>query len=71
MSNEVPTCPIFLKKHWGTCRMGSKACYGCGQEGHQVKDCLKKNRAQETRTLVSASVQQPLVGRKDNQLRQD
>ncbi|GFY92941.1 hypothetical protein Acr_08g0013370 [Actinidia rufa] len=36
-SNELPTCPTCQKKHWGECRMGSRACYGCGQEGHQIK----------------------------------
>ncbi|GFS39279.1 hypothetical protein Acr_00g0062030 [Actinidia rufa] len=38
-SNELPTCPTCQKKHWGECRMGSRACYGCGQEGHQIRDC--------------------------------
>ena len=47
--------------------MGSKACYWCGQEGHKIKECSKKNRAQGVGTLVSALVQQTLVGKRDNQ----
>ncbi|GFS30373.1 hypothetical protein Acr_00g0011530 [Actinidia rufa] len=43
-SNELPTCPTCQKKHWGECRMGSRACYGCGQEGHQIRDCPMKNK---------------------------
>ena len=70
MSNEVPTCLTCQRKHWDACLMGSRACYGCGQEGHQVKDCLKKNRAQGAVTSASASVQQPPTERRDNELQQ-
>ena len=70
-SDEVPTCPSCQKKHWGECRIGSKAFYWCGQEGHRIKECPQKNRAQGTRTYASASIQQSLVGRQDNQPRQD
>ncbi|GFS38841.1 hypothetical protein Acr_00g0059760 [Actinidia rufa] len=44
------------KKHWGECRMGSRACYGCGQEGHQIRDCPMRNRIQGAGTSTSASV---------------
>ena len=50
--------------------MGSKTCYWCGQKGHQVKDCPKKNIAQGVGTSASTLVQQPPIGRKDNQPRQ-
>ncbi|GFS36592.1 hypothetical protein Acr_00g0046850 [Actinidia rufa] len=84
-SNELPTCPICQKKHRGECRMGiracygcgrgecrmgTRACYGCGQEGHQVRDCPTNNRIQGAETLASASVQQPLAERRNNQPRQ-
>ncbi|GFS34439.1 hypothetical protein Acr_00g0034080 [Actinidia rufa] len=69
-SNEVSTCPNCQKKHWGECRMGIKACYGCGQEGHQIKDCPMRNRIQDAGTSALASVQRPPVGRRDNQRRQ-
>ena len=69
MSNEIPTCLNCQKKYWGACLMGSRTCYVCGQEGHQVKDYPKKNRAQRVGTSASASIQQPLAGRRDNQLR--
>ncbi|GFZ06479.1 hypothetical protein Acr_18g0006490 [Actinidia rufa] len=58
-SNELPTCPTCQKKHWGECRMGSRACYGCGQEGHQIRDCPMKSKNQGAGTSASASIRQP------------
>ncbi|GFS32110.1 hypothetical protein Acr_00g0020910 [Actinidia rufa] len=58
------------KKHWGECRMGSRGCYGCGQEGHQIRDCPMRKRIQGAGTSASASVQQPPTERGDNQPRQ-
>ena len=42
--NELLTCPICQKKHRGECRMGTRACYGCGQEGHQIRDFRMRSR---------------------------
>ena len=67
MYNEVPTCQNYQKKHWSECRRRSMACYGCGQEGNQVKDCPRKNKAQGAGTSASALVQQPPFKRRDNQ----
>ncbi|GFZ16748.1 hypothetical protein Acr_26g0000180 [Actinidia rufa] len=53
-SNELPTCPTCQKKHWGECRMGSRACYGCGQEGHQIRDCPMKSKIQGAGTSASS-----------------
>ncbi|GFS32263.1 hypothetical protein Acr_00g0021610 [Actinidia rufa] len=50
--------------------MGSRACYGCGQEGHQIRDYPMRSKIQGAGTSVPASVQQPPVGRKNNQPRQ-
>ncbi|GFS41336.1 hypothetical protein Acr_00g0073760 [Actinidia rufa] len=58
------------KKHWGECRMGSRGCYGCGQEGHQIRDCPMRKRIQGAGTSASASVQQPPTERGNNQPRQ-
>ncbi|GFZ03498.1 hypothetical protein Acr_16g0001220 [Actinidia rufa] len=69
-SNELPTCPTCQKKHWGECSMGSRACYGCGQEGHQIRDCPMKSKIQGAGTSASASIQQPLAERRNNQPRQ-
>ncbi|GFZ18306.1 hypothetical protein Acr_27g0000450 [Actinidia rufa] len=69
-SNELPTCPTCQKKHWGECRMGSKACYGCGQEEHQISDCPMKSKIQGAGTSASASIQQPPTERRNNQPRQ-
>ncbi|GFY95464.1 hypothetical protein Acr_10g0008490 [Actinidia rufa] len=69
-SNELPTCPTCQKKHWGECRMGSRGCYGCGQEGHQIRDCPMRKRIQGAGTSASASVQQPPTERGNNQPRQ-
>ncbi|GFS32603.1 hypothetical protein Acr_00g0023430 [Actinidia rufa] len=32
--NDLSTCPTCQKKHRGECRIRTRACYGCGQEGH-------------------------------------
>ncbi|GFY90820.1 hypothetical protein Acr_07g0010170 [Actinidia rufa] len=69
-SNELPTCPTCQKKHWGECRMGSRACYGCGQEGHQIRDCSMKSKIQGAGTSASASIRQPPAERRNNQPRQ-
>ncbi|GFZ09165.1 hypothetical protein Acr_20g0009730 [Actinidia rufa] len=69
-SNKLPTCPICQKKHRGECRMGTRACYGCGQEGHQIRDCPMRKRIQGAGTSASASVQQPPTERRNNQPRQ-
>ncbi|GFS33110.1 hypothetical protein Acr_00g0026370 [Actinidia rufa] len=58
------------KKHRGECRMGTRACYGCGQEGHQIRDCPMRKRIQGAGTSASASVQQPPTERRNNQPRQ-
>ncbi|GFY95448.1 hypothetical protein Acr_10g0008330 [Actinidia rufa] len=55
-SNELSTCPTCQKKHRGECRMGTRTCYGCGQEGHQVRDCPVRNKIQGAGTSASASV---------------
>ncbi|GFS32285.1 hypothetical protein Acr_00g0021750 [Actinidia rufa] len=69
-SNELSMCPTYRKKHRGECRMGTRACYGCGQEGYQVRDCPVRNKIQGARTSASDSVQQPPTGRRNNQPRQ-
>ncbi|GFS36331.1 hypothetical protein Acr_00g0045410 [Actinidia rufa] len=69
-SNELSTCPTCQKKHRGECSIGTRACYGCGQEGHQVRDCLMRNKIQGAGTSASALVQQPPTGRRNNQQRQ-
>ncbi|GFS35915.1 hypothetical protein Acr_00g0042660 [Actinidia rufa] len=56
-SNELSMCPTCEKKHRGECRMGTRACYGCGQEGYQVRDCPVRNKIQGAETSASASVQ--------------
>ncbi|GFS40621.1 hypothetical protein Acr_00g0069560 [Actinidia rufa] len=55
-SNELSTCPTCQKKHRGECRIGTRVCYGCGQEGHQVRDCLVRNKIQGAGTSASALV---------------
>ncbi|GFS40629.1 hypothetical protein Acr_00g0069580 [Actinidia rufa] len=47
-----------------------RACYGCGQEGHQIRDCPMRKRIQGAGTSASASVQQPPTERRNNQPRQ-
>ncbi|XP_059306506.1 uncharacterized protein LOC132057948 [Lycium ferocissimum] len=35
----IPACRKCSKRHLGDCRVGTNACYGCGQKGHFQKDC--------------------------------
>ncbi|GFS46037.1 hypothetical protein Acr_00g0099760 [Actinidia rufa] len=69
-SNELPTCSTCQKKYRGECRMGTRVCYGCGQERHQIRDCPMRNRIQGAGTSASTAVQQPPAERRINQPRQ-
>ncbi|GFZ05266.1 hypothetical protein Acr_17g0008380 [Actinidia rufa] len=66
-SNELSTYSTCQKKHKGEYRMGTRACYGCGQERHQVRDCPVRNKIQEAGTSALTSVQRPPTGRRNNQ----
>ncbi|TMX02511.1 hypothetical protein EJD97_021246 [Solanum chilense] len=37
--NSKPTCDTCGKKHYGKCLVGTKHFFGCGKDGHKVKDC--------------------------------
>ena len=32
------TCARCGKKHYGDCLLGTVSCFGCGKEGHKVKN---------------------------------
>ncbi|XP_060202866.1 uncharacterized protein LOC132631290 [Lycium barbarum] len=34
----IPVCSKCSKRNLGECRMGTDACYGCGQKGHIQRD---------------------------------
>ncbi|XP_069146986.1 uncharacterized protein [Solanum lycopersicum] len=34
-----PTCATCGKKHYGKCLVGDGNCFGCGKDGHKVRDC--------------------------------
>nr|XP_016491152.1 PREDICTED: uncharacterized protein LOC107810837 [Nicotiana tabacum] len=36
---EYPTCNTCGKKYPGVCRLGTNSCFGCGQQGHFLRDC--------------------------------
>ena len=37
--NVKPTRVTCGKKHYGECLLGVGSCYGCGKEGHKVRNC--------------------------------
>ena len=34
-----PTCANIGKKHYGECLLGTGSFFGCGKDGHKVRDC--------------------------------
>ncbi|XP_070010562.1 uncharacterized protein [Nicotiana sylvestris] len=34
-----PICNTCGKRHSGLCRLGTNGCFGCGQQGHFLRDC--------------------------------
>ena len=55
-SNKLLTCLTCQRKHRGECHMRTTACYRCGQDGHQMRDCPMRNKIQGPRTSALASV---------------
>lgn len=48
-SNSNVVCQFCGRKHGSTsCLARTRACYGCGQHGHQVKNCLRKPMGVQT-----------------------
>ncbi|GFZ12738.1 hypothetical protein Acr_23g0011230 [Actinidia rufa] len=66
----MPGAGAMPQEALGECRMGSRACYGCDQEGHQIRDLPVKSKIQGAGTSASASIQQPPAERRNNQPRQ-
>ena len=33
-----PTCPRCAEKHFGKCLASTGSCFGCGKDGHKVRD---------------------------------
>jgi len=41
---QYPVCGKCQKRHSGTCLMGTGVCYNCGETGHVVRFCPKKQQ---------------------------
>ena len=37
--NGKPTCVTCGKSHFGECLRGTSYCFGCGKDGHKMRDC--------------------------------
>ena len=47
-SNQQPKCPTCRRYHFGECRMKKGGCYKCGELGHHIRDCPKRQNTGET-----------------------
>ncbi|XP_009791291.2 uncharacterized protein [Nicotiana sylvestris] len=52
-----PICNTCGKRHPGLCRLGTNSCFGCGQQGHFLRDCpsaKQNNGGNATQSTKSA-----------------
>ena len=52
-SNQKPHCSTCDKYHFGECWRTTGACYRCGQLGHQIRDCPKRQNTSGARSEPS------------------
>ena len=45
-SNQQPKCPTCRRYHFGECRMKKGGCYKCGELGHHIRDCPKRQNTE-------------------------
>ncbi|XP_075103947.1 uncharacterized protein LOC142178428 [Nicotiana tabacum] len=55
---DYPICNTCGKRHLGLCRLGTNGCFGCGQQGHFLRDCpsaKQNNRGNAAQSTNSAA----------------
>src|SRR5262249_40534124 len=52
-----PTCTTCGKRHFGQCKIGSRACYQCGQSGHYAYACPQRCTQQFAAPASQTTVQ--------------
>ncbi|XP_069150253.1 uncharacterized protein [Solanum lycopersicum] len=51
--NGKPTSVTCGKRHYGECLKGTRSCFGCGKEGHKVRECPTiSSRGREGKQVV-------------------
>ena len=55
-----PLCRFCGKRHHGSCTFETLRCFGCGEMGHKMSNCLKATRNQR-KTLPRTDQQKPIT----------
>ena len=63
---KKPTCSKCIKKHVGECLVETGNCFGCGKNGHKIRDCPNIRVQEKGSSQAQASVTNSDVPRKNH-----